>query len=248
MLRDMSVGLYLCPLVELLKQHLSTMVARTLWDPRIPDSLLDEAGAMATCCCSMVLPKIGWKFLQQWVTLYHMGQKVTLFVFEVSQSPAWKGFPNFGPQTLYRKLDIIIWLDLRVDITVLFLNPAKHPPILAPFLSPNNLFTNIVPHSFCQNNQRPCAYLVAKIVIAGLQDGPWDSHLLVFVAWCGHLPHYTRAGLCASTHCRGHGRPDPNEGVKDTTLSIVGSFPLTSSQASCFGRNQLPCSGSWEGV
>lgn len=30
MLGDMSVGLYLCPLVELLKQHLSTTVARTL--------------------------------------------------------------------------------------------------------------------------------------------------------------------------------------------------------------------------
>lgn len=48
---------------------------------------------------------------------------------------------------------------------------------------------------------------------------------LVFVAWCGHLPQYTRAGLRASTLYRGHGRPDPDEGVKDTTLSIVGSFP-----------------------
>lgn len=133
MLRDVSVGLYLCPLVELLKQHLYIKVARTLWDPHIPDSLLDEAGAMATCRCSMVLPKTGWTFLQQWVSLYHMGQEVTLFVFKVSPSPAWKGFPSFGPQTVYRKLDIILWLELIVDITSLFLNPAKHPHILTPF-------------------------------------------------------------------------------------------------------------------
>lgn len=84
-------------------------------------------------------------------------------VFKVSQSPAWKGFPSFGPQTIYRKLDIILWLELIVDITVLFLNPAKHPHILIPFLSPNNQFTNIIPHSLCQKNQRPCVYLVQKL-------------------------------------------------------------------------------------
>ena len=176
------------------------------------------------------------------------GPKVTLFVSKVSQSPAWKGFPSFGPQTLYRKLDIILWLELRVDITVLFLNPAKHPHILAPFLSPSNQFTNIGPHSLCQNNQRPCAHLVAKIVTASLEDGPWGSHLLVSMALCSHLPHYTRAGPCASTHCRSNSRPDPDEVVKDSTLSTLGSLPLTFSQASCFRRNQLPCSESREGV
>ena len=111
------MGLYLCPLVELLKQHLYTKVARTLRDPRIPDSLLDEAGTMATCRCSMVLPKIGWTFLQQWVSLYHMGQEVTLFVFKVSQSPAWKGFPTdcLWPTDCLQKVryNSLAWTDSR---------------------------------------------------------------------------------------------------------------------------------------
>lgn len=136
--------------------------------PLIPDLLVDIAGTAAMCCCPMVLShSIMW--VQNQPCSCPKSHKVH---FEKGLSALVYGLPMEH--------------ELRVDITVFFLNPAHI--LFYPKITKSIVFSSI----HCSS----------------LQLFPNGSCLLVFTPSCSsHFPHYARVSLCEEAYRRRENMP-----------------------------------------